>query len=283
MNQLSNIKSNLRYFGGKSWISKQLISRFPEDNTYTTFVDLFGGGGHVITQKAPTTRVEVFNDKDTDLVNFLLVLAGNQHEELKARLRTLPTSRFLFEKWQDEWFAGIRPECELERAIRYYYIQRMKIIPHPNQKSGFRASKIKNPATDYHNSIDNLESFGARFKHVIIEQRDFEEIIDIYDGSKTFFYCDPPYFKKEHFYKCGFNLDDHKRLANLLSNIKGKAMVSYYADPLIFELYAGWRMETIEAAVGGVTKKELGQSRNRKLEYIIMNYKEERQLTLWDY
>lgn len=282
MNQLSNVKSPLRYYGGKSCLSKHLISKFPEDQTYTTFVDLFGGGGHVITQKAPTTRVEVFNDKDADLVNFLLILAGNQREELKDRLRVLPTSRFLFEKWQDEWFAGIRPECDLERAIRYYYIQRMKIVPHPNQRSGFRASKIKSPATDYQNSINNLESLGDRFKHVVIEQRDFKEIIDIYDSEKTFYYCDPPYLNKEHFYKGGFSLDDHFHLANLLSNIKGKAMVSYYADPLIFELYAGWRIESIETAVGGVAKKELGQSRNRKLEYIFMNYQEDRQLTLWD-
>jgi DNA adenine methylase len=59
-------------------------------------------------------------------------------------------------------------------------------------------------------------------------------------------------------------------------------MVTYYADPLILELYKGWRMETIDAAVGGVIKSELGQVRNRNTELIFMNYDEEKQLLLWD-
>lgn len=282
MNQLSNAKSVLRYFGGKGWLAKHLISLFPEDHTYSTFVDLFGGGGHVITQKARTTRVEVFNDKDADLVNFLLVLGGPKREELKRLLRSLPTSRYLFEKWQDEWFNGIRPVNDVERAVRYYYIQRMKIVPHPNEKSGFRASKTKNTATDFQNSIKNLDEFACRFKSIVIEQKDFRDIIAIYDSPKTFFHCDPPYPNKEHLYKGGFKRQDHIDLAHLLSKIQGKAMVTYYADPLIFELYSSWRMETVDAAVGGVTKGELGQKRNWKTEHIFMNYLEERQLTLWD-
>jgi len=281
VNQLSNVKSCLRYFGGKSWIAKRLISLFPEDHTYNTFVDLFGGGGHVITQKAPTTRVEVFNDTDADLVNFLLVMAGPQREEFKCRLRFLPTSRYLFEKWQNEWFLGIRPNCQLERAVRYYYIQRMKIVPHPNEKSGFRSSKTKNTAIDFQNSINNLDEFAERFRNVIIEQKDFREIIEMYDSPYTLFFCDAPYVNKEHLYKGGFRKNDHIELAKLLSKIKGKAMVTYYAHPLILELYSSWRLETVDAAVGGVTKSELGQTRNRKTEHIFMNYKEERQLTLW--
>lgn len=282
MNQLSNISSKLRYFGGKSWLAKHLISLFPEDHTYDTFVDCFGGGAHIITQKARTTRVEVFNDKDADLVNFMLVMAGPQREELKRSLYSLPTSRYLFEKWQDEWFKGDRPESDLERAVRYYYIQRMKIVPHPNEKSGFRSSKTKNTATDFQHSIDKLDAFADRFKYVMIEQKDFREIIRMYDSETTFFYCDAPYVNKEHLYKGGFSRGDHIDLANMLSDIRGKAMVSYYADPLIFNIYEGWRVETIDAAVGGVTKSELGQVRNRKTEHIFMNYLEERQLTLWD-
>lgn len=282
MNQLSNIKSNLRYFGGKGWLAKHLIFHFPEDHSYTTFVDLFGGGAHVLTQKAKTTRIEVFNDKDIDLVTFLLVMAGPQREELKSRLRALPTSRFLFEKWQNEWFSGQRPETEMDRAIRYYYIQRMKIVPHPNEKSGFRASKTKCTATDFQNSVNNIDKFADRFREVIIEQKDFRDIINMYDSSSTFFFVDCPYVNKEHLYKGSFQRNDHIDLAKHLSLIQGKAMVTYYADPLILDLYQGWRLETIDAAVGSVTKSELGQVRNRKTEHIFMNYQEERQLTLWD-
>ncbi|MGV2886018.1 DNA adenine methylase [Paenibacillus taichungensis] len=282
MNQLSNVKSTLRYFGGKGWLGKHLISLFPEDYTYDVYVDLLGGGGHMTAQKAPTSRIEVYNDKDADLVNFLLIMAGPKREELQRWLRSLPTSRYLFEKWQNEWFEGIRPENDVERAVRYYYIQRMKIVPHPNEKSGFRSCKTKSTATDYQNSVNNMDAFASRFQKVVLENKDFREIIEIYDSPKTFFFCDPPYRSKEHLYKGGFSLNDHIDLAKLLSGIKGKAMVTYYADPLILELYEGWRLETVDAAVGGVTKSELGQTRNWKTEHIFMNYQEERQMTLWD-
>jgi DNA adenine methylase len=282
MNKLSNVQSCLRYFGGKSWLAKHLISKFPEDHTYTTFVDLFGGGAHVITQKAKTTRVEVFNDKDADLVNLLLVLSYRK-EELQAKLRSLPTSRHLFEKWQNEWFSGERPADDLERAVRYYYIQRLKIVPHPNEKSGFRAGKVKNSAADYQNSITNLDPLADRFKHVMIEQKDFRDILDIYDAKTTLFFVDPPYRKKEHLYRGSFTKRDHIDLGKRLSEIRGKAMVTYYYDPLIMYLYKGWRHDTIDAAVGGVLKGELGQTRNRKTEFIFMNYEEDRQMMLWDH
>lgn len=282
MNQLSNVRSTLRYYGGKGWLAKRLISLFPEDYTYDLYVDLLGGGGNMIAQKGRTTRIEVYNDKDNDLVNFLLIMSGPQREELKSRLRSLPSSRYLFEKWQDEWFQGIRPDNDMERAIRYYYIQRMKIVPHPNEKSGFRSCKTKSTAVDYQNSIDNIDGFADRFRNVVIENKDFRDIIEMYDSPSTFFFCDPPYVSKERLYKGGFSRADHIDLAKRLSKIKGKAMVTYYADPLIFELYAGWRLEMIDAAVGGVIKGELGQTRNWKTEHIFMNYQEERQLTLWD-
>lgn len=282
MNKLSNVKSTLRYYGGKSWLAKHLISLFPEDYTYTTFVDVFGGGAHVVTQKAKTTRIEVFNDKDADLANFMLIMAGDQREELKCRLRALPTSRYLFEKWQDEWFSGKRPSSDIERAVRYYYIQRMKIVPHPNEKSGFRSSKVKCPARDYQNSINNIDRFADRFREIIIEKKDFRDIIDMYDSPSTFFFADPPYRNNEHLYSGAFQRQDHIDLSKRLADIQGKAMVTYYAHPLILDLYKDWRLVTIDAAVGGVTKRALGQVRNRKTEHIFMNYQEERQLTLWD-
>ncbi len=40
---------------------------------------------------------------------------------------------------------------------------------------------------------------------------------------------DPPYWKTENYYSNhNFNIDDHKRLANALRNIRGKFALSYY-------------------------------------------------------
>lgn len=63
----------------------------------------------------------------------------------------------------------------------------------------------------------------------IVENLDFEDVIKKYDSNKTFFYCDPPYFKTEDYYiNHSFGIETHERLANTLKSTKGKFALSYY-------------------------------------------------------
>lgn len=146
-------------------------------------------------------------------------------------------------------------------------------MPTNNQKSGWRAGKIKNTAFDFQNSIKRLEDFEKRIRNVMIECLDFKEIIKKYDSEQTFFFIDPPYVGREKFYLGGFSEKDHRELAELLRNIKGKALVSYYPDPLILELYEGWRRKEVDALVGTpVLKAEKGQKKKKETELFLMNY-----------
>jgi DNA adenine methylase len=61
-------------------------------------------------------------------------------------------------------------------------------------------------------------------------------------------------------------------LAEMLNNIEGKCMVTYYGDPEILELYKGWHYVTVQAKVGSVKKASLGQSSREETEYLFMNY-----------
>jgi DNA adenine methylase len=145
------------------------------------------------------SKVNVYNDIDCDLVNFLLVLRKRK-DDLINSLSSLPTSRYLTEKWQNE----PRLEDDFERAVRWFYILRQIIVPHNNQKSGWRSGKVKNTATDYQNAITRLDSFEQRMSRVIIECLDFREIIERYDSSETLFFLDSPYVNREKMYKGGF-------------------------------------------------------------------------------
>lgn len=51
-----------------------------------------------------------------------------------------------------------------------------------------------------------------------------------------------PYYLpgKRECYQNSFTLDDHKALAELLNNIKGRTLVSHYKNDVIHELYNGW-------------------------------------------
>jgi DNA adenine methylase len=259
-----NTHSPLRWFGGKKKLSKYIIPLLPQHHCY---VEPFGGGAHVMTLKQPS-KVDVYNDIDCDLINFLLVLRERKDDLIKS-LSSLPTSRYLTEKWQNEPL----PECDFERAVRWFYILRQTIVPANNQKSGWRSGKVKNTAADYQNSITRLESFEQRMSRVMIECMDFREIIDRYDSPETTFFIDPPYFGREGMYKGGFTEKDHIELAEILNKIKGKALVTYYHHPLIDSLYKSWNVAEINCVVGtGVHKAERGEKKKRETEVMFMNY-----------
>lgn len=257
-----HVSSSLRWMGGKALLAPKLLTLIPEHHCW---VDVFGGGGHMTVSKK-RSRVEVFNDKDQELINFLLMLRARRSELIEA-LASLPTSRFLFEKWQREEL----PKDEFDRAVRFFYCLRQCIIPANGIKSGWRSGKIKNTANDYQNAVDKLEAFEERFRRVMIECLDYKEIIQRYDSPGSFLYVDPPYVNREHYYK--FSFDEHELLANMLHQLQGNCMVSYYGDPLILELYSGWHCTTFKSKVGKVAKAEMGQTRREEIEYVFTNYK----------
>ena len=112
----------------------------------------------------------------------------------------------------------------------------------------------------------------ARLQRVVIENKDFEKLIDQYDRPESFFYCDPPYFESEDYYEdVGFTKADHERPADMLSSIEGKYLLSYNDCPEIRELYErrGARTESISRLSNIAQRYEAGKQYN---ELIISNY-----------
>ena len=77
---------------------------------------------------------------------------------------------------------------------------------------------------------------SRRLKDVVVENKDFGELIAQYDREDTFFYCDPPYFNAEC-YEVAFPKTDHIRLHDTLAQCKGLVMVSYNYCGFICDLY----------------------------------------------
>ena len=265
----SAIRSPLIWFGGKSRLAPEIIRRMPPHKVY---VEPFGGAAHVLVQK-PRAQHEIYNDIDGNLVNFLMV-ARAQPERLKEACESLPYSRELYERWKREpW-----PEDEFERAIRFFYLNRSAISGgNASRSTGWShgTKQNKNKATSYLRACELIPALAQRMRGVMIDRNDFREIIRTYDGPDTLFYVDPPYIGKEHFYAGGFTEQDHRDLAEMLNQIRGKAIVSYYEHPLLDELYPGWRKEKIDAI------KQVGTTGSRKAEEVLlMNY--DHQLSLFE-
>lgn len=76
------------------------------------------------------------------------------------------------------------------------------------------------------NNFPLITNACARLQKVVIENKDFEKLIDQYDRPESFFYCDPPYFETEDYYEdVGFTKDDHIRLAD--SSVRLRENICY--------------------------------------------------------
>jgi DNA adenine methylase len=265
-------KSPLIWFGGKGKVAQKIIQHMPQHKVY---VEPFGGAAHVISQK-PQMYHEVYNDIDGELVNFLLV-AREHTEKLIHACETLPYSRELYERWKSEEF----PPDPFERAVRFFYLNRSGIAKGNGPgtaKTGWRhsTSSSQNPAVGYQSACREIEQFAKRMRGVMIEHDDFRTIIKKYDSPDTLFYVDPPYIGKEKYYAGGFTEQDHRDLAELLNRIQGKAIVSYYDDPLLLEIYPGWRRETFESF-----KQVVNGDNCFAEELLLMNF-DDHQMTIED-
>ena len=122
----------------------------------------------------------------------------------------------------------------------------------------------------------------------MIENKDFEKLIQQYDRPNTIFYLDPPYYETEDYYEdVGFGTADHERLCNALMQIKGKFLLSYNDCPQIRQLYSreGIMIESTTRLSNIAQRYDAGK---QYPELLISNYDtyEEgvlaRQLTLFD-
>jgi DNA adenine methylase len=93
--------------------------------------------------------------------------------------------------------------------------------------------------------VEGLQEIAERLIRVQIENRPAIDVIRLYDASDTLFYCDPPYLHvtRGDSKAYGFEMDEaqHRELATVLSQCRGKVAVSGYRCELMDELYKGWR------------------------------------------
>ena len=205
-----------------------IVARFP--CCYNHYVEVFGGAGWVFFHK-PIDQIEVFNDYNSLIANLYRCVRKKPSELIEA-LRYVLNSREDFLLSQ-EALKQAETLPEVERAALFY-----QVIRH-SYASGLKS--FAGQPHDIWRDFVPIQQAHRRVSHAVIENRDFQKLIQDKDSEKTFFYCDPPYFQTESFYqnvgKDGFTVEDHYRLRDTLMSIKGKFLLSYGDHPFIRELY----------------------------------------------
>ena len=96
----------LRWHGGKWLLGPWILSHF---HAHRVYVEPFGGGGSVLLRK-PRSYAEIYNDLDSDVVNFFRV-ARDRGDELRRLLFMTPFAR-------DEFVSAASPSDEDRKSTR---------------------------------------------------------------------------------------------------------------------------------------------------------------------
>lgn len=201
------INSPFRYAGGKFYARKLILEHVPN---HTHYIEPFVGGGSIFFAK-PKVDFNWLNDADPELINTYLIIQNSPQELVEA----LEGEQALKERHR--WYKNeYQPKNELERAKRWYYLNRTSYSGIMNMKNcywGYGDKYSMRPENWGRSILKTAEKLeGVRFTNL-----DFEDVIDnAPDGA--FLFVDPPYFNadQDKFYTFFFSKEDHLRLNECL-------------------------------------------------------------------
>lgn len=252
------MNSFIKWIGGKKLLRKEIIGMFPEK--FGRYIEVFGGAGWVLFGKEPTA-MEVYNDANGDLVN-LFRCVKHHPDEMRRELNLRLNSREEFEVSKN------RKESEgmtdIQRAADFYTLIKFSYAGNSKNYSGRDFNLEK--------ELEFFKEVSKRLNRVIVENRDFEKIIKLYDREEALFYLDPPYHSTEKYYSEEFTESDHLRLCERLKNLKGKFILSYNNDTFIKELYKGFNIREISRSHGMLSRYEKTDEERLYRELIVTNY-----------
>lgn len=253
------MNSPLAYIGGKSKLSEKIIDLIPQHKTYC---EVFGGGLWVFFRKDPS-MFEVVNDLDSHLVIFYRVLQ-NHLEEFVKQFKWLISSREWWEDWNEQ-LEG-RGLTDIQRAARYYYVQRLCFAGRVKDRS-FGTAPESYPRINLLRIEEELSEVHLRLLKVMIENLSWKEILEKYDKPETIFYLDPPYYSAPC-YKHNFKgLNDYKLMNDALNKIKGKFILSINDNPDIQNIFSNFYIMPVTLNYT-ISQKEITEGR----ELLIANF-----------
>lgn len=251
------MNSFIGWIGGKRLLRDEIVKRIPSD--IGRYIEVCGGAAWVLFHKDKLAHIEVYNDANGELVN-LFKCVKYHCPELQRELLFMLNSREMFEDFKSQ--CNMRGLTEIQRAARFFMIIKTS---YGSDKRSYGCVK-KNVSV----MIEYLENIEKRLSKVIIENKDFQDLIKVYDKPDALLYIDPPYYGTEKYYQAVFTNDDHLRLNKVLKSIKGKFILSYNDCNFIRELYNDFVVEEVSrnhSLLGRYTNKE-----HKYKELIIRNY-----------
>lgn len=230
------------YFGAKGKMAPLIAALLPKHKHY---VEPYGGSLAVLFAKPPSI-METVNDLDGQLMTFWRVVR-DRFPEFEWLCITTPHARAEMDLLPSE----VDDELEVARRVWSRLTQgRLGKMDGNATNWRYRVDTSVGPIQDYlDRGIDRLPSAAQRLRRVSIENLPALDIIGKYGrNSDVCLYVDPPYLggtrDNDSVYRYEMATEDeHRELAQALSDVDAAAVVSGYRSELYDELYAGWYTE----------------------------------------
>lgn len=276
------------YIGGKAHHVKWMNPLFP--NNFSTFVEVFGGAGWVSikSEKVGFTQKHIYNDFNPLLANVFECFRQDSARVLAEMNKVPKSDDARYKKYQKELFLTLDWSTvklgDFALAAKYLYLQTQVFAGTALSATNvpyFTEVKTKGK---YPNKYETLKKklqdqrITKRLQKIsVVEKIDCIDLIKKYDSEDTFFYVDPPYFKKEFYYSKDFPREKHEELAETLKNIKGKFALSYYDFDDLRTFYPknkfNWHHQSVYRSSATRSGKDENYSQKSKgTEILIMNY-----------
>jgi len=268
----------VKWAGGKKQLLDRLTERAPR--SFGTYFEPFIGGGAFLLDFQP--QKAVINDVNEQLLNVYIQLANDAEAVIAAvaRYDAVPCDTAYYMSVRDKYNRKIMAnELDAECAALMIWINKhcFNGLYRVNSKGLFNVPyNNKNGGVSV--DAENLRTIGRYLREANVEIRhgDFEAACaDAQAGD--FVYFDSPYVPVSEtanftdYTKDGFSLEDHKRLADLFRRLDKKGvllMLSNHNVPLVHELYAGYRIETVDV------RRNINRDASKRVgkEVIITNF-----------
>lgn len=218
-------KAPFIYPGSKFRALKHIMPHIPNRMRY---IEPFGGTGAVLLNRQPS-EIEVFNDRNSGIVDFYKCIRDKDGlEQVKRLLDLYVYSRQDFIEARDNWAS-----CSnlVERAAQWYYSIETSFSG--MGKAFGRA--INSQTKDITEKFPLFDFVHKRLKYVLIENMCAFDLIKDFDSEGSVFYLDPPYLPTmsyEDKYEETLTREDHIRLCELIMSSKGFFALSSYQNEI---------------------------------------------------
>jgi len=224
------LRSAVSYYGGKMSICRYILQMSPP---HTIYVEPFAGGLSVLLNKFKSD-VEVACDVNPELINFYHTLV-EMPKLVIEQVRQTSFGRMTFEAAKAAGNQGDK----LTRAVNF-------LIRHHMSYSGIGVGWAEDEAKggSWEGLPYDLGLAAERLQDVKIILGNALKLMLEYDSPETFFYLDPTYYGPARvslgMYEYEMTEMDHLRMLRLIKKLKGKVILSGYANLLYDKELSGW-------------------------------------------